>query len=292
MRRLILRALGVVLLAGAGAVGLGQTVNPNERDVKPEPNVQDPDDIRKEDSKVWVLNFRFKDPRLITVDIPGRGRKLCWYMWYQVINYTKEPHTFVPDFELVTQDKNGVYRDQVLPTVEEAVRKVEDPTDYLKIKNSVSMFAEPIPPSKKEGPPRAVTGVAIWDDKDIAESNRYSIFVGGLSNGWAKTDPAEPGGKPVIRRKTLRLDFKRVGDQYYQDAREIHFVPPATWTYRAAPLKSAKPEKKDEKKEEKKDEKPAPKEGAWKIDNWYVHPDPRARFADLTTPSQGNAAAR
>src|ERR1700682_938900 len=50
----------------------------NERDVKQQPNGEDKDGI-------WVLDFRFKDPRLITVDIPGRGRRLCWYLWYQVI---------------------------------------------------------------------------------------------------------------------------------------------------------------------------------------------------------------
>jgi hypothetical protein len=254
MRRLFLRALGVVLLAGTGSIGLALAANPNERDVKPEANVQDPDDISKPDSKVWVLHFRFKDPRLITVDIPGRGRKLCWYMWYQVINYSKDPHTFVPDFELVTQDKDTVHRDQVLPTVQEAIRKVEDPSDYLKIKNSVTIGANPIPVSSKDAAPRAVTGVAIWDDKEIAESNRYSIFVSGLSNGWAETDPVESGGKPVIRRKTLRLDFKRIGDKYYQDSREIHFMPPATWIYRAAKTKA-----KGDKQEEKKDQKPAAK---------------------------------
>jgi hypothetical protein len=257
MRRLILRALGVVLLAGGGVVGLGLAANPNERDVKPEANVQDTDDIdhdRKPDSKLWVLHFRFKDPRLITVDIPGRGRKLCWYMWYQVINYTREPHTFIPDFELVTQDKDGVYHDQVLPTAQEAIRKIEDPTKLLDIKNSVTIAADPIPVSKKNGPVRAVTGLAIWDDKAIAESNRYSIFVSGLSNGVALTDPVEPKGKQVVRRKTLRLDFKRIGDQYYQDAREIHFMPPATWVYRAADLKVAK------------DDKPAPKDGVGKAE--------------------------
>jgi hypothetical protein len=267
MRRLILRALGVVLLAGGGVVGLAQSDKPNEREVKPAANVQDPDLIdsehpEKPDSKLWVLHFRFKDPRLITVDIPGRGRKLCWYMWYQVINYSKDPHTFIPDFELVTQDKDGVYADQILPSAQEAIRKVEDPTDLLKIKNSVTIAADPIPPSKKDGPTRAVTGVAIWDDKDISESNRYSIFISGLSNGVALTDPVEPKanepkGKQVVRRKTLRLDFKRIGDQYYQDAREIHFMGPATWTYRAANLKARKDEKKDE-------DKPAPKDGVGK----------------------------
>src|SRR5262249_29339985 len=90
----------------------------------------------------------------------------------------------------------------------------------------------------------------VWEDKDLSESNRYSVFISGLSNGVALTDAVEPMGKPVVRRKTLRLDFKKVGDQYYQDAREIHFMPPATWTYRAANLKTvsdAKPAPKDDK---------------------------------------------
>jgi hypothetical protein len=223
-------------------------------------NVQDPDAIFdkdgnfKADSKVWVLNFRFKDPRLITVDVPGRGRKVCWYVWYQVLNYTKEPHTFRPDFELVTLDKNTVHRDQVLPKVQEAIREVEDPQDHLKIKNSVTIAAEPIPPSTPEVP-RPVTGVAIWDDVD-PDSNRYSIFVSGLSNGWSITDPVEKDGEPVVRRKTLQLNFKRIGDRYYQDAREIHFLPPAQWIYRAANLKSIKADKQEE--------KPAPKEGVGK----------------------------
>src|SRR5206468_187786 len=142
MRRLILRALGVVLVAGGGVVGLAQTSKPNERDVKPAANVQDPDLIdsehpEKPDSKLWVLHFRFKDPRLITVDIPGRGRKLCWYMWYQVINNTGQTHTPTLDFELVTLDKPGVYQDEVLPKVQEAIKKIEDPTGFLDIKNTV-----------------------------------------------------------------------------------------------------------------------------------------------------------
>src|SRR5262249_44277011 len=152
------------------------------------------------DSKIWVLNFRFKDPRLITVDVPKRGRKVCWYLWYQVINYTKDPHDFIPDFELVTHDKNTTHYDQVLWTVQDAVRKIEDPTDYYKIKNSVSIANDPIPPSKSDALPRAVTGVAIWDDVD-PQTNWFSIYVTGLSNGWSVDD----NGK--IRRKTLKLTF-------------------------------------------------------------------------------------
>jgi hypothetical protein len=231
------RLLPGFLLAATAlcAAGVALAVNPNEREVKPQPNVQDQDDISLPTSKVWVLDFKFKDPRLIKVDVPGRGQKVCWYLWYQVINKTPEAHTFIPDFELVTHDRQTVHHDQILPRVQEAIRQVEDPTDYLKIKNSVTISAEPIPPSRPNAVPRAVTGVAIWDDVD-PDSNRYSIFVSGLSNGWAITDPIPPDTKPVVRRKTLQLNFRRLGDRYLMRSEEIRFVPPAQWIYRGSQL--------------------------------------------------------
>jgi hypothetical protein len=232
MRHIIL----ALLVAGAAGVGLGLAANPNEREVKPGPDVLDKDDISNPDGKLWCLDFKFKDPRIITVDVPGKGRRVCWYLWYQVINRTKEPRTFIPDFELVTLDKNTVHHDQVLPRVQEAIRQVEDPTDYLKIKNSVTIASEPIPVSKEEAIPKAITGVAIWDDVN-PESQRFSIFVSGLSNGWAVTDPVGNDKDPVVRRKTLQLNFKRLGDKFTIESKDIQFIPPAQWIYRASSLK-------------------------------------------------------
>jgi len=114
--------LGLVLLLALIPVlplVLGQTVGPfNERDAKPQVNIQDTE-------KVWVLEFKFKDPRLITVNVPGRGKKVCWYLWYQVINKTGEPRFFIPEFELVTLDKHTVHKDQILPKAVEAIKKVK-----------------------------------------------------------------------------------------------------------------------------------------------------------------------
>jgi hypothetical protein len=230
-RRVALALMCTVMAIGRG--GLVQAGNPNEREVKPEANVQDGDDITSPDSKVWVLDFKFKGPRLIKVDVPGRGQRVCWYLWYQVTNFTKEPRTFIPDFELVTRDKNILHSDQVLPSVQEAIRRLEDPSNYLKIKNSVTIATEQIPPSTPKAP-RPVTGVAIWDDVD-PDANFYSIFVSGLSNGWAVTDPIPPSTKPVVRRKTLQLDFKRVGDRYLQKSDDVRFLR-SEWIYRGSQI--------------------------------------------------------
>src|SRR5713101_634768 len=112
----------ILMVVPALSIGLAQAPGTfNEHEVKQQSNVQDKGDI-------WVLDFRFKDPRLITVDVPGRGRKVCWYLWYQLINNTGQARTPTLDFELVTLDKPGVHQDEVLPKVQEAIKKIEDPT--------------------------------------------------------------------------------------------------------------------------------------------------------------------
>jgi hypothetical protein len=251
-------AVFVLLTAALASMQILDAQGPgtfNEREVKGGGSLND-----DPKSDVWTLDFRFKDPRLIKVNIPGRGTRICWYLWFQVINRSKEPRTFRPEFELVTLDYPGVYADETLTTVEDAIRKIEDPTGYQEIKNTVTIQANPIPVSlaPDKAFPKAVTGVAIWDGtsadpkarsdktRDLSDSQRFSIFVGGLSNAFVKVDPLSKGNAaPVIRRKTLQLNFKRVGDRYNLDSRDIAFEPPAEWVYRASQLPQVKmPEQK------------------------------------------------
>jgi hypothetical protein len=227
-------ALGVGL--SLSGVSLAQTA-PNVREVKIQANVQDFGRYNNpEEDKLWVLDFRFKDPRLITADVPGRGKKVCWYLWYQVINNTRKPRLFFPVFELVTTDKLSRHRDQFLPSVQEDIRRIEDPQNFYKIKNSSSISAELIPPTPPDAVPKAVTGVAIWDDVD-PDANYYSIFVAGLSNGYTVSDPIPPDTEEVIRRKTLQLNFRRLGDRYEMKSSEIQFQAPAMWVYRGTAMK-------------------------------------------------------
>jgi len=249
-RRGYLVLAGLVALIGLAALSLPLAAGPNERYIKDLNPVQEAEASRG--GTLWVLDFNFKDPRLIKANIPGRGQRMCWYLWYQVINRTKAPRTFIPDFELVTHDTGMVYRDQILPSVQEAIQKIEDPKN---IKNSVSISEAQIPPTPEKSAPKAVTGVAIWTDPNeplpdddaetrkkkeqmpkLADSNSYSIFIGGLSNGWSQTDPlpTDKDKKAVIRRKTLQLTFRRFGDKYLMKSEAIKFQPPEKWIYRAS----------------------------------------------------------
>lgn len=251
MRKLGL--LACAALAILGGVAAPQGLPPNEREVTTTPT-------KSEKSDVWTLDFRFKDPRIIKVNIPGRGTRIVWYMWYQVINRSEKPVSFKdPIFELVTHENPKVYVDEYLPTAVEAIRKLEDPHGYSDIKDSYSMRENLIPVSKppEEAFPRAVTGVATWDaspvdlknrdpnKRDLSDSTQFSIFVRGLSNGSVIVDPPAPGLPPLTRVKTLQLKFKRTGDRYSTDSRDMVFLPPAEWTYRPSSRILIRPESTD-----------------------------------------------
>lgn len=217
--------------------------NPNEREVKSQPS-----ELDKGRTDIWAMDFRFKDPRIITVKLPTRGERICWYLWYQVINRSGKPQEITPYFELVTLDNPGIYRDEILITAEEAIKKIEDKSKYSDIKNTVLISKFAIPPSKPadEAFPRPVTGVAIWDAgpadpkkrdpkfKELSDTTRFSIFIRGLSNGFVEVDAPAPGLPPITQYKTLQLDFKRKGDRFSTDSRDIEFVSPAQWIYRSA----------------------------------------------------------
>lgn len=222
--------LAVALSVALACVLVAQPpVGPNERQAPKRTNPQDKEDI-------WMLDFKYKPIRVFTADIPGRGKTVVWYLWYQVSNQTGAPRFFNPYFELVTLDRNTVHVDEVLPAVQAAIAKQEDPTGYLNIKNSVTIGQEPIPASKPDAAPRYVTGIAIFPDvaKRAPDTTRFSIFVSGLSNGWTVDD------NRVIRRKTLQLNFKRLTDAEHQDSQDIKFVGPEEWVYRATSVTAPK----------------------------------------------------
>lgn len=256
-RKVQLIAAGLLLTVCAGFFCLpaGAQTKFNEREVKSVPSTLDKLDV-------YGMDFVFKDLRMIKVKLPARGERICWYLWYQVVNYTGKPREFSPIFELVTLDNPGIYRDEILVTAEDAIRRVEDPSGYQNIKNSVLIGKYAIPASKppEEAFPRKITGVAIWDAgpadvskrdpkaRDLRDTAQFSIFVRGLSNGKVEVDSPVAGLPPITQYKTLQLNFKRTGDRFSTDSRDIEFVPPALWIYRA-PSRTMTPAKKVENNE-------------------------------------------
>jgi hypothetical protein len=224
-RRWFATAPVALVLAGAAlaqAPGGGFNVVP----APPRINVQDKEDV-------WVLDFQFKSPRVIPADIPGRGKKTVWYVRYEVWNRTGAPRYFIPDFEVVSDTAS--FHDEVLPSVQDQIRKTEDPTGFYDLKNTVTIAARPILPSKPDANPIYVTGVAIFPDlvEKAPDLTKFSIFVTGLSNGWSE-DPQTH----IVKRKTLQLNFRRFADARVQSSEVIRFQPPVEWIYRGTGVKA------------------------------------------------------
>ena len=79
--------VGVIGLAIAAFVSLPSVTGQgsfNEREVKSAPSELD-------EIGVYAMDFRFKDPRVLKIKLPGKGERIVWYLWYQLINRTGKP---------------------------------------------------------------------------------------------------------------------------------------------------------------------------------------------------------
>jgi hypothetical protein len=228
-------ALLVLGLVGVGAAGLtwdaataGQPADSKGQQAPPPPLSHTPAQPARagDQEDVWTLDFRCKDPRAITVDVPGKGRKTFWYLLYSVSSPNGQSHTFVPALELATGAKPDGTPDEVVPKVLDAIRRLEDPSEVLEIHDSVTIAAKPLPAARPDTIPKAITGVAIWEDVD-PDVKDLTVFVGGLSNAWTVD------GKAGVRRKTLKLTFARSGEGLHRGS--MRPAAPAEWVYRATP---------------------------------------------------------
>ncbi len=207
VRRMALAAFALALTASP----LALAQNRAEKKVEPVALPLDRADV-------WTLHFRYKPPRIVTLDgldSTGRpARKVVWYMWYQVYNLSGEPQTFLPKFELVTKDLLTTHLDQPEPYLTEQLNRIENPENHpsLELRTSIGISKRPIPPTLPDAIPRVVTGVAIWTDmaEKAPKTNKFSVYVTGLSNGVAVEET--PTGEKLIKRKTLQINFLRPTD--------------------------------------------------------------------------------
>jgi hypothetical protein len=225
--------------------------------------------------EVWALQFKFKPVRMIFVDVPQptgmMQRKLIWYMVYSVSNtgkemvpvkdaqlpyeneladkqkvyeikYVDKPIHFIPEFllegrnRLNEKDKGAftkAYPDRVIPVADAAIQVRE--AYGQKLLSSVEM-------NREIAVGQTLWGVATWEDID-PKIVQFSVYVTGLTNAyrWTDTPTGQKGGSvPAegrkLLRKTLRLNFWRPGDEYFESESEIRFGIPGRvdyeWVYR------------------------------------------------------------
>jgi len=182
--------------------------------------------IPRDKEGIWVLDFAFKPLRIKTVDIPGKGRRQVHYLYYKVTNRTGKPRVFIPEFVMVNETGQK-FEENIIPQAIPLIQAREDAT--IPLLGAVNIMGT-IPPSTKPDVDDAVYGVATWEKWD-PKADRFSIYVRGLSDGY-KEVPAPSGGKPVVKYKTLRIDFIRRGDDRNLSEKEIYLNdPPYEWIY-------------------------------------------------------------
>jgi hypothetical protein len=192
---------------------------------------------------IWCLEFAFKPPRFIDIDVPTTAlrmqRKRVWYLVYRVRNTGGRrtaidpedptqrkvetfagPIRFLPHFVLESTEGLAehegetayrAYLDRLVPSATDAIRRRERPPGELY--DSASMAAADIAPGEERW------GVAIWQDID-PRIDFFTITIRGLTNAirWRERPGAQfrkdgtPGSEMEHALESLRLDFWRPGD--------------------------------------------------------------------------------
>jgi hypothetical protein len=133
---------------------------------------------------------------------------------------------FAPRFFLVNEEGQK-FEDSVVPQAIPVIRAGEDQSIPLLGMVDINGM---IPPSTKRDVDDAVFGAAVWEKWD-PKSERLSIYVGGLSDGYKEVH-ATSGEKPILKYKTLRIHFIRQGNERTVSEREIKLAePPYHWVY-------------------------------------------------------------
>jgi hypothetical protein len=201
---------------------------------------------------VWNLKFEFKPMRMIHVDLPASPdrlqRKLIWYLVYSVTNTGEimhpvegndgtfavqkvdKPITFVPRFVLAGPEYEKYYLDRVIPAALGPIRMREDPRrEFFSSADVIEVQ-----------PGETKWGIATWEQID-PRLDRFSIYVGNLTNAYQWQDGPYKPGEPVgtgrrFAKKWLKLNFWRPGDEFFPHEREIRFGVPGEvdyeWVYR------------------------------------------------------------
>jgi len=180
---------------------------------------------------IWVLDFAFKPIRIQDVDIPGRGRRHVYYLYYRVVNRTGKPRMFVPQFTLITnpgKPNAKRYEDRAIPQAIRVIQNREDPG--IPLVGAVESTGI-LPPSNREGIDDALFGVALWEGIDPT-ADTFRVYVRGLSDGYNLIPPPSGSGQPLTQYKALQINCETPGNNAVRTEREIFLSePPFEWVY-------------------------------------------------------------
>jgi hypothetical protein len=169
----------------------------------------------------WELTFQHDKPKRIVVNVPNQPAPVAyWYVTYNVTNNTGQEQTFLPFFEMQTNDGQVIRSDKDIPPAAfEAIKKAENKPllePWTKIGGELRL-----------GDDESKDGVAIWQEP-MPRMGVFQIYVGGLCGEHVELKDEkgnvvkDKDGNPVILRKTLELTYHIRGDEVYPGQDEVN----------------------------------------------------------------------
>jgi RNA polymerase sigma factor (sigma-70 family) len=158
----------------------------------------------------WTLDFQYKTPRCLVLNVPGEGRKSVSYLWCKVGNKLGKTVAIAPTFDIVTDAEREAVRAGKAPAaVLAAIQSAEDPTQYYGLRDLAAIQSQSLKPTTSTRPNAErgpMVGVVTWDAENSA-SRTLTVFVSGLSN-------ESRDEKKGVLLKTLKLTFRREKDEH------------------------------------------------------------------------------
>lgn len=175
------RVLVLVLVAlGLAAVSVARPPEPNPIPVR------------------WQLDLDVGPLRVASVETPGQGPMLYYFMTYTVTNNTDQDILLAPSFELATETGSNVVAGQGVPA--SVTRAILEKLSNPLLNDQVGMIGV-----LRRGEAYARDGLVVWPVRDT-EADEARVYMAGFSGETARIEVIDhESGNPrdVVLRKTL-----------------------------------------------------------------------------------------
>lgn len=154
----------------------------------------------------WELDVDVGPLRVASVDVPGQGPMLYYYLTYTVTNNTEEPVLFAPSFELSTDAGGTVVAGQGVPAA--VTRELLDRLANPLLLDQVDMIG-----LLRRGEAHAREGLVVWPARNV-EADEVRIYMAGFSGETARIrviDRKSGTPRDVVLRKTLMATHAQPG---------------------------------------------------------------------------------
>lgn len=155
----------------------------------------------------WQLTVEPGPLRVASIDVPGIGPQLYYFLTYKVVNSTGQDLLFTPSFELTTDEGELVRSGRGVPAA--ATKVLLDRLENPFLQDQISIVGMLL-----QGEENAKEGLVMWP-VGVGHVRSLDIFGSGFSGETRSMDAFDPetgGTKRVSVRKALMIRYQPKGE--------------------------------------------------------------------------------